>query len=141
MTPKIFFQRSGSVTFVPLWCPNFMQKIKKPLELSLRYLKTDGPTDQRTDQRMDQGQGRLLRTPSGKSTVQYKNFLITCSQATLWQTQRQANGRMNGHVYFYRSTSLKINKNIVLYLKVPRPLFHNCQACLRFISSPFRMNT
>ena len=23
--PKIFFQKSGSVTFVPLWCPNFMQ--------------------------------------------------------------------------------------------------------------------
>ena len=24
-----FFQKSGSVTFVPLWCPNFMQKIRK----------------------------------------------------------------------------------------------------------------
>ena len=29
--PKIFFQKSGSVTFVPLWCTNFMQKIKKIL--------------------------------------------------------------------------------------------------------------
>ena len=27
--PKIFFQKSGSVTFVPLWCPNFMQKNRK----------------------------------------------------------------------------------------------------------------
>ena len=27
--PKIFFQKSGSVTIVPLWCPNFMQKIRK----------------------------------------------------------------------------------------------------------------
>ena len=25
VTPLIFFQKSGSVTFVPLWCPNFMQ--------------------------------------------------------------------------------------------------------------------
>ena len=29
VNPKIFFQKSGSVTFVPLWCTNFMQKIKK----------------------------------------------------------------------------------------------------------------
>ena len=28
---KIFFQKSGSVTFVPLWCTNFMQKIRKIL--------------------------------------------------------------------------------------------------------------
>ena len=26
VTPPDFFQKSGSVTFVPLWCPNFMQK-------------------------------------------------------------------------------------------------------------------
>ena len=35
-TPKIFFQKSGTVTFVPLWCPNFI------------YLKTDTHTDTRT---------------------------------------------------------------------------------------------
>ena len=28
---KIFFQKSGSVTFVSLWCTNFMQKIRKIL--------------------------------------------------------------------------------------------------------------
>ena len=54
------------LTFVPLWCPNFMQKIRKTKELSLRYLKTD----QRTDGPRTNGQGRLLRTPSGKPGVQ-----------------------------------------------------------------------
>ena len=47
--PKILFQKSGSVTFVPLWCPNFMQKIRKTNERSLRYLKMDRrTTDGRT---------------------------------------------------------------------------------------------
>ena len=27
--PQDFFQKSSSVTFVPLWCPKFMQKIRK----------------------------------------------------------------------------------------------------------------
>ena len=27
--PGIFFQKLGSVTFVPLWCPNFVQEIRK----------------------------------------------------------------------------------------------------------------
>ena len=43
-----------------------MQKIRKSLERSL--IKTD----QRTDQQADHGQGRLLRTPSGKPGVQNK---------------------------------------------------------------------
>ena len=30
-TSQDFFQKSGSVTFVPLWCTNFMQKIRKIL--------------------------------------------------------------------------------------------------------------
>ena len=42
---RLFFQKSGAVTFVPLWCPNFMQKLEKSNELSLRYLKTDGRSD------------------------------------------------------------------------------------------------
>ena len=46
VTPEIFFQKSGSVSFVPLWCPNFMKKIEKTNERSLGYLKTDhGRTD------------------------------------------------------------------------------------------------
>ena len=37
--PKILCQKSVSVTFVLVWCPNFMQKIKKTDELPLRYPK------------------------------------------------------------------------------------------------------
>ena len=46
VTPQEFFQKSGSVTFVPLWCPNFMQKIRKP-EIFKDKL-TIGLTNQRT---------------------------------------------------------------------------------------------
>ena len=46
--PKILFQKSGSVIFVPLWWPNLMQKTRKTNKRSLRYLKTDGHTDGRT---------------------------------------------------------------------------------------------
>ena len=61
--PQRFFFKNLAVTFVPLWCPNFMRKIRKRNnERSLSYLKTDGP---RTD-----GQGRLLRTPSQEPGVQ-----------------------------------------------------------------------
>ena len=35
---RIFFKKSGSLTFVHVWCPNFMQKIKKTNEP-----QTDGP--------------------------------------------------------------------------------------------------
>ena len=51
-TPKIFFQKSGSVTFVPLWCTNFMQKIRKILRAVSEIFKdglTDGLTDGQTD--------------------------------------------------------------------------------------------
>ena len=41
------------------------KKLDKTNELSLRYLKTDTHTDRRTH-----GQGRLLRTPTGKPGVQ-----------------------------------------------------------------------
>ena len=45
-TPKIFFQKSGTVTFVPLWCPNFMKKNRKTNWLPLRYIEKDHrPTD------------------------------------------------------------------------------------------------
>ena len=48
--PKDFFSKSGSVTFVSLWCHNFMQKLEKSNRKSLRYLKTthgrtNGPKD------------------------------------------------------------------------------------------------
>ena len=42
---KIFFQESGSVTFLPLWSPNFMQKSEKSIEPFLRKLLYQ-PTNQ-----------------------------------------------------------------------------------------------
>ena len=42
--PKIFFQKPGSVSFVPLWCTNFMQKIREILRVVSEIFK-DGPTD------------------------------------------------------------------------------------------------
>ena len=43
--PKIFFQKSGSVTFVPLWCTNFMQKIRKILRAVSEIFKDGLRTD------------------------------------------------------------------------------------------------
>ena len=62
--PKIFFHKSGSVTFVPLWWTNFMQKIRKMLRVVSEISKdrrTDGLTDWQTD-----GERWLHRTPSDK---------------------------------------------------------------------------
>ena len=52
VTHKDFFQKYGSVNFVPLSCPNFMQKLEKT-----NALKTDQRTDVLTDQGTDHGQG------------------------------------------------------------------------------------
>ena len=41
---KNYFQKSGSVTFLPLWSPNFMQKIRKTLRAVSE--KTALPTNQ-----------------------------------------------------------------------------------------------
>ena len=43
--PKEFFQKSDYVTFVALWYPNFMQKIRKTNGQSLRYSKIHGGTE------------------------------------------------------------------------------------------------
>ena len=37
--PKDFFQKSGSVIFVPLWCLNLMQKFRKSNGQSLKICK------------------------------------------------------------------------------------------------------
>ena len=44
---NIFFQKSGSVTFLPLYSPNFMQKIRKILRTVSQ--KTALPTNQPTN--------------------------------------------------------------------------------------------
>ena len=46
--PQDFFQKSGSVTFVPLWCSNFMQKIRKK-QWAVSEIFKDGPTEGPTD--------------------------------------------------------------------------------------------
>ena len=40
--PKILFQKSVSVTFVPLWCSNFMQKIREN-QWTVSEIFKDGP--------------------------------------------------------------------------------------------------
>ena len=45
VTPQDFFQKSGSVTFVPLWCTNFMQKFRKILRAVFEIFKDGRTTD------------------------------------------------------------------------------------------------
>ena len=61
VSPKEFFQKSGPVSFVPFWCPNFMQKISKKLK-TFSEISKDRP---RKHQWMDT-QGWLHRTLSNK---------------------------------------------------------------------------
>ena len=44
VTPAIFTQKSGSVTFVPLWCTNFMHKTRKN-QYAVSEIFKDGRTD------------------------------------------------------------------------------------------------
>jgi len=61
-----FFQKSGSVTFVPLWCPH-AKKIEK----------TNGRTDQRTNRQTDRGD---YLVKSGSNIIQASQYLIKKSQ-------------------------------------------------------------
>ena len=56
--PKIFFQKSGSVTFVPLWCTNFMQKIREILAaVSAVIMLYDTKNDEKTTKSQKKGSG------------------------------------------------------------------------------------
>ena len=46
--PEDFFSKSGSVTFVPLWYPNFVQKIRIN-QLMVSEILKDGSMDRHTD--------------------------------------------------------------------------------------------
>ena len=59
-----FFEKSGFVNFVPLWCPNFLQKIRKTNEQTLRYLKTDGHNDK----------GQITKDPFGQTQGPKSNY-------------------------------------------------------------------
>ena len=63
--PPRFFSKIGLSLLHPYGAQTSWKKIEKTYERSLRYLKTDGPTDEPTDVK-----GRLLRTPLGKPGVQ-----------------------------------------------------------------------
>ena len=63
-TPQDFFQKLGPVTFVPLWCPNIMQKIRKILRVVSEIFK-DGPADGRTTD-MDDYIGTSRVNPGSK---------------------------------------------------------------------------
>ena len=51
VTPQDFFQKSGSATYVPLWCPNFMQKIRKNYWTVSEIFKNGPQTDHAQNQR------------------------------------------------------------------------------------------
>ena len=65
--PRFFFKNRALSLLYPYGALTSCKKLEKSLERSLRYLKTD--THTRTDGHTH-GQGRLLRTPSGKPGVQ-----------------------------------------------------------------------
>ena len=73
-TPQDFFQKSDSVTFVPQWCPNFMQKIRKNL-WTVSEISKDGQTaDQGTDHGpTDRRTRAITKDPSGEPEVQKMN--------------------------------------------------------------------
>ena len=66
VTPQDFFRNQAVSLLYPYGALTSCKKLEKNNKRSLRYSKTDRRT---TDQRTD-GQGRLLRTPSGKPKVQ-----------------------------------------------------------------------
>ena len=54
--PPRHFQKSGSVTFVPKWYPNFMQKLRKT-KWTVSESSKDRPTDGLTERPQMDGQG------------------------------------------------------------------------------------
>ena len=86
-TPQDFFQKSGSVTFVPLWCTNFMQKIRKILRAVSEIFKdgrTNGPTDGRKDMGDYIGPSRV--NPGSKMIIPLsdKNSAGKISENLVW---------------------------------------------------------
>ena len=56
VTPQDFFLKLGPVTFVPLWRPNFMQKIWKNKWTFSEIFKDGSQMDQPTDMQTTDGQ-------------------------------------------------------------------------------------
>ena len=68
-TPSDFFQKSDSVTFVPLWCPNSMLKIRKN-NGQLWAIQKQTDQEQWTNRRTNR-QRWLHKTPSDKINGEY----------------------------------------------------------------------
>ena len=105
VTPKIFFQKSGSVTFVPLWCSNFMQKIRKSY-WTVSEISKDGPW---RDPQITDGQRWLHRTLLDKS--QYKITQKVPQNGNLFTTHYQD---------FYTSKLLR-GTMLCSHTKIQRP--------------------
>ena len=68
----------GSVTFVYLWYLNFIQKIRKTNEPSLRYLKMDTQSHRRADTCTDKGdyQGARQVHSGSKNGIDFIRFRV-----------------------------------------------------------------
>ena len=73
--PKIFFQKSGSVTFVPLWCSNFMQIIRKNQWTVSEIFKDRRTTDGRTDRPRTRA---ITKDPLGWTRGPKCKWIILC---------------------------------------------------------------
>ena len=71
VNPKDFFSKSGSVTFVSLWCPDLMQKLEKKVP---EIFKDRPRKDTRTNGQG--GQGTLYRTPSNKPRSKIQIYML-----------------------------------------------------------------
>ena len=69
---EFFFTKPTLSLLYPYGALTSCKKLEKTNARSLRYLKTITLTDRRTDRHTD-GQGQLLRTPSGKTWVKNQN--------------------------------------------------------------------
>ena len=64
MPTRIFFHKTRSVTFVPLWCPNFMQNLRKTNKQPLWYMLRQN--NQTRDGPHQTKKGDLKRSPTLK---------------------------------------------------------------------------
>ena len=79
---KIFFWKSGSVSFEPLWCHNFMQKSKKIVRAVFQVWRS--PPNQPTNQRDRFYRTIALRRGGPKG---FSNWTSSLNQGPFWSTQ------------------------------------------------------
>ena len=77
VTPKDFFQKSASVTFVSLWCPNFMQN-----KTSIQW--TPGSQIYLSSKKIILGQKWFLNKNKKKYTMDPGIYFLMKTNKTLW---------------------------------------------------------